>query len=93
MGRLDGREVALLTLNGRVGILEGRAGRRPPPADLTRRAVLRRLSVDELEALEGAITALEGGEPLTAAQRAAVAAWERLASADDPEGGGGTWSG
>jgi len=93
MGWLDGGEVAMLTVNGRVGTLERRAGRRPAPADLTRREVLRRLSVDELEALEGAIMALEGGEPLTAVQRAAVAAWERLASADDHEGGGGTWSG
>ena len=70
-------------LNGRVHVLERHVARRPTPADLTRRALLRRLSIDELEALEGAVLALETGEPLTAAQEAAIAAWEHLTVSDE----------
>ena len=70
-------------LNGRVHVLERHAARRPTPADLTRRELLRQLSLDELEALEGAALAQEAGGPLTAAQEAGIDAWERLADKDE----------
>ena len=70
-------------LNGRIQVLERHAARRPTAADLTRRHLLRRLSLGELEALEGAVPALESGGPLTPAQEAALAAWERVAESDE----------
>ena len=74
-------------LTRRLVALEVGAARRPAAADLAKRELLGQLSLDELEALEGAIVAQKTGAMLTAAQWAALDVWERLAGTDDRDGG------
>jgi hypothetical protein len=68
-----------VSIDARLRRAEGRV---PPvaPDRQAVRAALARLSVAELEALESATEARATGRPLTKAEQAALAAWERAAS-------------
>lgn len=70
------------TIDRRLVTLERRTAGRPMPASRAVRAALRRLSLGELETLEGAIMAREAGRPLDGPQEAALGAWERVAPDD-----------
>jgi hypothetical protein len=70
------------TIDRRLVTLERQTAGRPRPASRAVRAALGRLSLDELEALEGAIMAREAGRPLDGPQEAALEAWERGAPDD-----------
>ena len=79
MGQLDRRLVSL----------ERVAACRPSPDRPVVRAALARLTIGELETLEGALVAEEAGRPLTSAQEAARTAW---ALAWDAEQGARPWA-
>jgi hypothetical protein len=70
------------TIDRRLLTLERRTVRRPSRERHAMREALRRLSLAELEALEGAIVARETGRALNGPQEAAIAAWERVAPHD-----------
>ena len=67
------------TIDRRLATLERRTARGPSPERRAAREALRRLSLAELEGLEGAIAARESGHQLTDVQEAAITAWERVA--------------
>ena len=69
-------------LGRRLGALDQRAAGRPRPESQAVREAVRRLSLAELEALEGALLAREAGLPLDDFQEGTIAAWGRVALDD-----------